>query len=87
MNTQEFCYWLQGFFELCPDCSTLNEKQVQAIRNHLNLVFVHDIDPRASEGKELPEQYEELLQDLHDGKLQRPPSKPNQGPQGPVYRC
>lgn len=44
MNTIDFCYWLQGHFEL-SDKDTLNEKQVLAIKNHLNLVFKHEIDP------------------------------------------
>ena len=87
MNSQEFCYWLQGFFELCPDCSAFNKNQVQTIRNHLSLVFVHDIDPKTLQGKESPEQYNTLLQNLHDGgvkpPLSKPPSKPSEG----FYRC
>lgn len=47
MKTTEFCYWLQGYFEIHGEGGKLsmNEKQVQIIRNHLNLVFKHDIDP------------------------------------------
>lgn len=44
MNTIDFCYWLQGFFEL-SECDHLSEKQTTAIKNHLNLVFKHEIDP------------------------------------------
>jgi hypothetical protein len=38
MNSLEFAYWLQGFFELTNQ-KTLNETQVQIIKEHLNLVF------------------------------------------------
>jgi hypothetical protein len=44
MTSRDFVYWLQGFFEL-SDVKTLDEKQVTAIKNHLNLVFYHEIDP------------------------------------------
>jgi|688.fasta_scaffold12674_23 hypothetical protein len=41
MNSLEFAYWLEGFFELSTDDSlkTLNEQQVKIIREHLQLVF------------------------------------------------
>lgn len=38
MNPVDFCYWLQGHFEL-SDPKTLDEKQIEIIKNHLNLVF------------------------------------------------
>ena len=44
MKSTEFCYWLQGFFEL-SDLKDLTLKQVECIKNHLNLVFLHEIDP------------------------------------------
>ena len=55
MKSRDFCYWLQGFFEVneagnperCLSEVTLNAKQVKCIKNHLNLVFKHDIDPEA----------------------------------------
>lgn len=40
MNEREFCYWLQGFFELNGDgVNSLTMKQVDIVKNHLNLVF------------------------------------------------
>lgn len=45
MKSESFVYWLQGFFEI-SEATTLNEKQIQIIKNHLNMVFVHDIDPK-----------------------------------------
>ena len=44
MKATEFCYWLQGLFEL-SDPTSLNDKQTDLIKRHLNLVFIHDIDP------------------------------------------
>ena len=44
MKSRDFCYWLQGLFELAEP-GTLDEKQVRTIRNHLNMVFFHEIDP------------------------------------------
>jgi hypothetical protein len=38
MTPENFTYWLQGFFEV-SDTKKLDEKQVQIIKDHLNLVF------------------------------------------------
>lgn len=53
MNTIDFCYWLQGFFEL-SESNNLTENQVQKIRNHLNLVFKHEIDPLRESQTQIP---------------------------------
>lgn len=50
MNSVDFCFWLQGFFEVAHDGqddvrTNISPAQVQVIRDHLNLVFVHEIDP------------------------------------------
>ena len=40
MNEREFCYWLQGFFELGgQDVVDLSAEQVQIVKDHLALVF------------------------------------------------
>jgi len=39
MTQDQFCFWLQGLFELCPDLKTLTEAQVKQIRDHLGYVF------------------------------------------------
>lgn len=41
---QGFCFWLQGFFEV-SNAKVISEEQVELIKNHLNLVFAHEIDP------------------------------------------
>lgn len=56
MKPEEFCYWLQGFFELSESLD-LTPKQIQVIKNHLSMVFYHHIDKPDPTGN---------LQSLHD---------------------
>lgn len=72
MESTNFCYWLQGFFEL-SDVRTLTEKQVQTIKNHLNLVFIHEIDPKMDEKMGTDPQFSQAV---HDG------IKPSPWPEG-----
>jgi hypothetical protein len=65
MTSRDFAYWLQGFFEI-NEPQTINKQQVEIIKNHLNLVFKHEIDPSLNEGKTKEEVKE--LHDIHDGK-------------------
>jgi hypothetical protein len=44
MQSRDFCYWLQGFFEISADGS-LDQRQVKLVKDHLALVFKHEIDP------------------------------------------
>ncbi len=44
MTSREFCYWLQGVFEVA-DPKALDDKQTDLIKRHLAMVFVHEIDP------------------------------------------
>ena len=67
MTSRDFCFWLQGFFEISDKDSviekcTLTTGQIEAIRNHLNLVFKHEIDPAMG----TPE-VQNVLQEIHDG--------------------
>lgn len=41
MTPQEFCYWLQGYFELSPTVPLcgLTQEQAKVVRDHLQLVF------------------------------------------------
>ena len=57
MSSRDFCYWLQGFFEIASENApalTLSNEQVELIKKHLDLVFIHEIDPEANKvsGKE-----------------------------------
>jgi len=48
MKASEFCYWLQGHFELTEGDSehpgTMTRKQCETIKRHLALVFKHELD-------------------------------------------
>jgi len=44
VKSRDFCYWLQGYFELALQ-EGLTPDQVTAIKRHLMLVFKHEIDP------------------------------------------
>jgi hypothetical protein len=48
MKPKEFCYWLQGYFEIAGDVPALGPQQVEEIRNHLALVF-DKVTPRKEE--------------------------------------
>jgi hypothetical protein len=67
MTSREFCHWLQGYFEVNDGSPTarlgpsgISAEQVECIKRHLSLVFVHEIDPS------YPNQ--EKLNALHTGK-------------------
>lgn len=70
MTSVEFCYWLQGFLEL-GDVKTFDAKQVDLVRSHLAMVFLHEIDPK------YPPEQQPKLNILHGGG-----SSP-----GPTFRC
>lgn len=63
MTSEQFVFWLQGFFEL-SESNTLSEKQVEIIKNHLKLVFYHEIDPSYSSDPKVQEE----MQMIHDGR-------------------
>ncbi len=44
MTSRDFCFWLQGVLEI-GQLEQLNKTQINVIQKHLNLVFVHEIDP------------------------------------------
>ena len=81
MRSDQFIYWLQGFFELSENDKSLTIEQVQTIKNHLKLVFLHEIDPSYSDNLEV----RAIFQNIHDGKhplsglnINKPEIKPNQ---------
>lgn len=60
MTSRDFCYWLQGTFEIMgDDMRFFDEKQVAIIKAHLNMVFEHEIDPSFPDKKILSELHEE----------------------------
>ena len=58
MKSVEFCYWLQGFFELQKPVS-LSPEQTGLIERHLAMVFKHEIDPL------YPKDQQEALNKIH----------------------
>ena len=73
MNSIDFCFWLQGCFEI-TDTDSLTDEQVKIIKSHLNLVFKHEIDPlRESETTASVDE----LNAAHNGV--KPSKKPNNG--------
>lgn len=81
MQSRDFCYWLQGFFEVQsstfnesnkPEVTGLTASQVSMIRNHLNMVFVHEIDPAMGN-----KAHQDKLNSIHGQTL----------PNGLVARC
>lgn len=52
MTSREFCYWLQGYFEIMNpslqgSAIPLGPAQVECIRQHLQTVFKHELAPPA----------------------------------------
>lgn len=71
MTSRDFCYWLQGYFEIAHSGPVKPEPhnrynfqdyQIEMIRNHLAMVFKHEIDPSFGDKK-----HQEILQKLHEG--------------------
>lgn len=76
MTSRDFCFWIQGYFEISgPTGLTIN--QVGIVKNHLALVFKHEIDPSFSGN---PNE----LQAVHDGKTN---VIGGTGEDGTTYRC
>lgn len=95
MTSREFCYWLQGFFELQGASSQgaqgvvepLTTAQTQCIQNHLNMVFKHEIDPSAGSAAhqaELSALHEEQIPEGQGSAVTKPIS--HFGPHT-VLRC
>lgn len=69
MQSRDFVYWLQGYFEITDATSNrapegLTEGQVEMIKKHLSLVFVHEIDPSMG-----GEKHQGKLNAIHNGAL------------------
>jgi hypothetical protein len=89
MTSRDFCFWLQGFFEMGAHPADISQPQAEVIRRHLALVFAHEIDPAMGGAK-----HQNSLNVLHkpapNHKLTDHPGSP--GPiggsiGGVLYRC
>lgn len=86
MTSRDFCYWLQGYFELneeLQDGRGMGAGQTEMVKRHLALVFKHEIDPSIDKGRPGLAQ---AMQAIHDGKLS-PPKIGGHGPGDTLYRC
>lgn len=69
MTSRDFCYWLQGYFEVAEENSggntlPLSFTQIDCIKKHLALVFKHEIDPSAGTPS-----HQEALNDIHGKQI------------------
>jgi hypothetical protein len=71
MTSRDFAFWLQGFFEL-TNPESITPEQVFMIQKHLNLVFVHEIDPSMGD-----HDHQDQLNAIHNTK----PEDVHWGPQ------
>jgi hypothetical protein len=51
MNPVEFCYFLQGYFELNNDSEGLSKEQTSIIKKQLDEVFTHEADNFKNKGE------------------------------------
>lgn len=80
MTSRDFCYWLQGYFEIQGihgATPAIGSEQVDCIKRHLSLVFIHEIDPSAGGPA-----HQAALDAAH-----HPVAGGGQVPPGPVARC
>lgn len=82
MTSRDFCYWLQGYFEIQGMVAGLDHAQTDAVRAHLAMVFKHEIDPSMGGPKE-----QAILNQIHDDQKTNPLKLGGTGPNGEVYRC
>jgi len=61
MTSREFCYWLQGHFELTDD-TDLTKHQIDTVKTHLAMVFKHEIDPSLGSAE-----HQTALSNIHSG--------------------
>ena len=78
MTSRDFAFWLQGFFEVANP-NTIGTKEVEIIKNHLSLVFKHEIDPSMGD-----EKHQILLNEIHSNPSK--PKPPKFGDDG-LMRC
>ena len=88
MTSEQFVFWLQGFFEISEAKSEakkikLDEKQTEMIKRHLSLVFFHEIDPSYSDDPKVQEKMNDIHENSLDKETNNPPAKPIKKPYTP----
>ncbi len=86
MTSRDFCFWLQGALELRPEdkrYEPFTPEQMGLLQRHLNLVFIHEIDPSAGDVA-----HQAKLNEAHKPPAQedtKPAFDSKVWPFGPVY--
>ena len=80
MTPENFCYWLQGMFELTKS-DTLSKQQITIIKNHLQLVF-NKVTPdvELEESDEISDFADSLKEMMDDIEKQRDTQKIDTNP-------
>lgn len=84
MTSREFCYWLQGYFEInsATQVVSISSSQAQVIKQHLALVFTHEIDPSYGDKDK-----QELLNKIHAMTPIQFSDPPYDNPDTAIVRC
>jgi hypothetical protein len=92
MTHENFCYWLQGYFEIADQSNDIqkdvfNADQLEVVRNHLNLVFYTEQSEREhieqeeasamERAREAIEEVERRQADLYESNPHLNPSYPD----------
>ena len=78
MTSRDFCFWLQGFAEINGEVPSA--QQWLTIKKHLNMVFIHEIDPT------LPDPDGKLTAE-HEASKPKPPKPEIHFHKEPLARC
>jgi hypothetical protein len=66
MTSRDFCFWLQGYLEIGSvdpsKAPQLDHLQMNVVRQHLAMVFKHEIDPSMGDKK-----HQDDLNKIHVG--------------------
>lgn len=65
MLSLSFIIWLEGYLDNVPEGFDLNKEKTQKIKDKLNSIFKHEIDPQMDKGRN-PRQ----LREVHTGILE-----------------
>lgn len=93
MKSRDFCYWLQGYFELRAKGESMTPEQVACVERHLSMVFLHEIDPSFPDGEKLDVAHSASIEPNKTPQLAPTgPTGPHPqiggiGPGGTLYRC
>jgi len=88
VTSRDFCYWLQGYFEINGEHVAMTTAQAQCVKAHLALVFKHEIDPSYGDAE-----HQAKLNEIHETakkaqKTAEEAKKAANGPhEPPVFRC